>query len=127
MKTRRILAVAGMLAVMQLSGCSTLKKMGHWVSDALTPDKETATRVSPEKAGKVSSVAGVQLKAVKQWVLPYYVSLNSAELKGLALAEGPDTFYVGMPDGVVTAFRKTAENEARDQVLWEVKLVSILL
>ena len=124
MKTRGILAVAGMLAVMQLSGCSTLKKMGHWVSDALTPDKETATHVSPEKAGKVSSVAGVQLKAVKQWVLPYYVSLNSAELKGLALAEGPDTFYVGMPDGVVTAFRKTAENEATNQVLWEVKLDS---
>jgi outer membrane protein assembly factor BamB len=111
---RRNLIGASLLAFVFLSGCSFKK-----VSDFIL---EPARQPDPEVLSQVKSTIEARLL----WTINYQ-PLNGADVEGLHVSEDAQRLYVGMPNGMVTAFYQTNQPTWADQVDWQVLLDSPIL
>ena len=111
---KRIALSASLLALLFLSGCSFKK-----VSDFLL---EPARAPQPAGLKQIDN----RLQAQLNWT-QYYAPLNGADAEGLGVAENARFVFLGMPNGLVTAFYRADRPTWDDQVAWQVKLPSPVL
>ncbi len=111
---KRIALSASLLALLFLSGCS-FKKVGDFFL-------EPARAPQPVALKQIDN----RLSAHMNWT-QYYAPLNGADAEGLGAAENERYVFLGMPNGLVTAFYRSDKPSWDDQVAWQVKLPSPVL
>lgn len=118
MKKRLLGITAGLVSLSLLSGCS------GW-SPTVVKTGDQLVEAAPLK-GDLPNLPNNPVDAQLDWTL-YYAPLNGADTKGLAVAEGPQRLYMGMANGMVTAFYRQSQPTWADQVAWQLLLDSPVL
>ncbi len=116
MRARLLGWIIGIVGFLLLGGCGTptVVKSGDRLVESVPLE------------GDLPAPAVRHVHATLDWTL-LYAPLNSADTKGLAVAEDAQRLYMGMSNGMVTAFYRQSQSTWAAQVAWQLLLESPVL